>query len=85
MNIMDRYTLQSTVLIVLTLGVVDAFLVWALYSIITMIGSGISALDIGVIIIGGILLYLFGSLIIIGVILVTMALLAFLWGIISNG
>ena len=56
----------------------DGFLIWALYSIIMTIVSGAISLNVGTLILGGILLWLFGGLILGGILLTSIVLIMIL-------
>ena len=62
----------------------DGFLVWALHSIIMTIVSGVNTLSAGTLVLGGILLWLFGGLILTGILLTSVSIIVAILAWIDN-
>lgn len=79
---MDKYTVERFLILLGIIGV-DAALIWGLYSIIMVVATGAANSNIGSLVFGLVLLYLFGGLFTIGVIVITI--LAVIWTLVFLG
>ena len=76
MNRWDLYRL----LLILGLITLNGFLVWALSSIIMLIVSGVDKLSAGTLVLGCILMWMFGGLIMLGILIISVIILGLIFG-----